>query len=98
MGSDQLCQVLVSSAGFSSFLNSADANHLKKMKLCLKHATYLIHVIIKVNVIIDAHDSIKVIRFNIFEAFLEEAVFPEKLEIAEVIPVLKKSEKENVEN
>ena len=42
--------------------------------------------------------TLKVIRFNIFEAFLKEAVFPEKLKIAEVIPVFKKSEKENVEN
>ena len=73
-------------------------NHFKKIKLCLEHATYLVHVVINVNVIIDAYDSIKVIRFNIFEAFLKEAVFPEKLKIAEVIPVFKKSEKENVEN
>ena len=36
-------------------------------------------------VAIDAYNSIKIIRFNIFEVFLEEAVF-------------QKSEKENFEN
>ena len=36
--------------------------------------------------------------FKIFKASLEEAVFPEKLKIAKVIPVFKKGDKENIEN
>ena len=47
------------------------------------------------NIITDVHE---VIPFNIFKASLEEAVFPEKLKIAKVIPVFKKGDKENVEN
>ena len=39
------------------------------------------------NIIMDVYDSIKVILFKIFKASLEEAVFPEKLKIAKVIPV-----------
>ena len=46
----------------------------------------------------DVYDSIKVILFKIFKASLEEAVFPEKLKIAKVIPVYKKGDKENIEN
>ena len=46
----------------------------------------------------DVYDSIKVILFKIFKASLDEAVFPEKLKIAKVIPVFKKGDKENVEN
>ena len=42
------------------------------------------------NIIMDVYDSIKVILFKIFKASLEEAVFPEKLKIAKVIPVFKK--------
>ena len=50
------------------------------------------------NIIKDVYDSIKVILFKIFKAYLEEAVFPEKLKITKVIPVFKKSDTENVEN
>ena len=50
------------------------------------------------NIIIDVYNSIKVILFKILKASLEETVFPEKLKIAEVIPVFKKGDKENVEN
>ena len=50
------------------------------------------------NIIMDVYDSIKVILFKIFKASLEEAVFPEKLKIAKVIPVFKKGDKENIEN
>ena len=50
------------------------------------------------NIIIAVYDSIKVILFKIFKAPLEEAVFPEKLKIAKVIPVFEKGDKENVEN
>ena len=50
------------------------------------------------NIIINVYDSIKVILFKIFKASLEEAVFPEKLKIAKVIPVFIKGDKENVEN
>ena len=50
------------------------------------------------NIIIDVYDSIKAILFKIFKASFEEATFPEKLEIAKVIPVFKKGYKENVEN
>ena len=46
----------------------------------------------------DVYDSIKVILFKIFKASLEESVFPEKLNIAKVIPVFKKGHKENIEN
>ena len=46
----------------------------------------------------DVYNSIKVILFKIFKASLEEAVFPEKIKTAEVIPVFKKGDKENVEN
>ena len=46
----------------------------------------------------DVYDSIKVILFKIFKPSLEEAVFPEKLKIAKVIPVFKKGDKENIEN
>ena len=46
----------------------------------------------------DVYDSVKVILFKIFKASLEEAIFPEKLKIAKVIPVFKKSDKENIEN
>ena len=46
----------------------------------------------------DVYDYIKVILFNIFKESLEEAVFPEKIKIAKVIPVFKKSDKENIEN
>ena len=42
------------------------------------------------NIIFDVYDSIKVILFKNFKAFLEEAVFPEKLKIAKVIPIFKK--------
>ena len=42
------------------------------------------------NIIFDVYDSIKVLLFKIFETYLEEAVFPEKLKIAKVIPVFKK--------
>ena len=50
------------------------------------------------NIIIDVYDSIKVVLFKIFKASLEEAIFPEKLKIAKVIPAFKKGDKENVEN
>ena len=50
------------------------------------------------NIIMNVYDSIKVILFKIFKASLEEAVFPEKLKIAKVIPVFKKGDKENIEN
>ena len=50
------------------------------------------------NIIKDVFDSIKVILFKIFKACLEEAVFPEKLKIAKVVPVFKKDDKENIEN
>ena len=50
------------------------------------------------NIIIDVYDSINVILFKIFKASLEEAVFPEKLKIAKVIPVFKKGDKENASN
>ena len=46
----------------------------------------------------DVYDYIKVVLFKIFKASLEEAVFPEKLKIAKVIPVFKKGDKENIEN
>ena len=46
----------------------------------------------------DVYDPIKVILFKIFKAPPEEAVFPEKLKIARVIPFIKKGDKENVEN
>ena len=39
------------------------------------------------NIIMDVYDSKKVILFKIFKASLVEAVFPEKLKIAKVIPV-----------
>ena len=39
------------------------------------------------NIIMDVYDSVKVILFKNFKAFLEQAVFPEKLKIAKVIPV-----------
>ena len=47
------------------------------------------------NIIMDVYDSIKVILFKIFK---EEAVFPETLKIAKVIPVCKKGDKENIES
>ena len=50
------------------------------------------------NIIMGVYDSIKVILFKIFKAFLEEAVFPEKRKIAQIIPVFKKGDKENIEN
>ena len=51
------------------------------------------------NIIVDVHDSIKIIHLEIFKASLKEAVFPEKLKIAKVIPVFqKKVDKENIEN
>ena len=50
------------------------------------------------NIIIDVYDSIKVILFKNFKASFEEAIFPEKLKIAKVILVFKKSDRENVEN
>ena len=46
----------------------------------------------------DVYDSMKVILFKIFKASLEEAVFPEKPNIAKVIPVFKKGDKQNIEN
>ena len=42
------------------------------------------------NIIVDVHDSIKIIHLEIFKASLKEAVFPEKLKIAKVIPVFQK--------
>ena len=45
----------------------------------------------------DVYDCIRVILLKYLKASLKEAVFPEKLEIAEVIPVFKKGDKENVE-
>ena len=45
------------------------------------------------NIIMDVYGSVKVILFKIFKASLEEAVFPEKLKMAEVIPVFKKGDK-----
>ena len=45
-----------------------------------------------------AFKDIEVILVKIFKAYLEEAVFPEKLKIAKVIPVFKEGDKENVEN
>ena len=39
------------------------------------------------NIIMDVYDSVKVILFKNFKASLEQAVFPEKLKIAKVIPV-----------
>ena len=52
------------------------------------------------NIIMDVYYSIKVmvILFKIFKASLEEAVFPERLKIAKVIPVFKKGDKENMES
>ena len=41
------------------------------------------------NIIMDVYDSIKLILFKIFKESLEEAVFLERLKIAEVIPVFK---------
>ena len=46
------------------------------------------------NIIMDVFDSIKVILINYFKASLEEAVFPEKLKVAKVIPFFKKRGKE----
>ena len=46
----------------------------------------------------DVYDSIKVILFKIFKASLAEVVFPEKPNIAKVIPVFKKGDKQNIEN
>ena len=42
------------------------------------------------NIIFDVYNSIMVILFKIFKASLEEVVFPEKLNIAKVIPIFKK--------
>ena len=50
------------------------------------------------NIIMDVYDSINFILFKIFKASLEEAVFPEKLKIAKIIPVFKKGGNENIEN
>ena len=50
------------------------------------------------DIIIDVYDSIKVILFKIFKASLEEAVFLEKLKVAQVIPVFIKDDKEDIEN
>ena len=50
------------------------------------------------NIIIDVYDSLKVILFKIFKGSLEEAVFPERLKIAKVIPFFKKGDKKNAEN
>ena len=47
--------------------------------------------------ILNVCDSIRIIFFGIWEASLE-AVFHEKRKIAKVIPVAKKSHKEDVEN
>ena len=49
-------------------------------------------------IITDVHDSLKVIPFKIFKESLEEVIFPQKLEIAKVIPIFKKGDKENLEN
>ena len=49
------------------------------------------------NIIMNVYNSAKVILFKIFKASPEEAVFPEKLEIAKVIPVFKMDDKENAE-
>ena len=46
----------------------------------------------------DVYDYINVILFKTFNASFEEAVTPKKLKIAKVIPVFKKSDKENIEN
>ena len=53
---------------------------------------------VKGNIIMDVYDFIKVIFFKIFQASLEEAIFPEKFKIAKVIPAFKKDDKENIEN
>ena len=50
------------------------------------------------NIIIDVYDFTKAFLFKTFKASFEEAIFPEKLKIAKVIPVFKKGDKENVEN
>ena len=42
----------------------------------------------------DVYDSIKVILFKTFKAFLEEAIFPGKY----IIPVFKKGDKEDAED
>ena len=39
------------------------------------------------SIITDVYDSVKAILFKIFKASFEEAIFPEKLKIAKVIPV-----------
>ena len=44
------------------------------------------------------YDSIRVILFKTFKAFLEEAVFSAKSVIAKVIPVFKKGYKEDAED
>ena len=49
------------------------------------------------NIIMNVYNSTKVILFKIFKTSPEEAVFPEKLEIAKVIPVFKMDDKENAE-
>ena len=50
------------------------------------------------NIFIDVYGSLKVILFKIFTGSFEEAVFPERLKIAKVIPFLKKGDKKNAEN
>ena len=42
---------------------------------------------LKGNVVMNIYDSIKIIVFKNFKASLKEAVFPEKIKIAKVIPV-----------
>ena len=42
---------------------------------------------LKGNIVMNIYDSIKIIVFKNFKASLKEAVFPEKIKIAKVIPV-----------
>ena len=59
-----------------------------------KATTY--NFFLKDGLITDVHDSLKVIFYINFKAYLEEVVFPEELKIPKVKPLLEKREKENV--
>ena len=50
------------------------------------------------NIIIDAYDSLKNILLHIFNAPIQQGIFPDSLKIAKVTPMFKSGDKDNISN
>lgn len=50
------------------------------------------------NIILDSFESIKDILYKVFYASFRQGVFPDKLQIAKVTPILKSGDQTNVSN